>query len=316
LLLVTDGLLDRLPFSTLPVGDSDYVVDQWLISYLHTARDLFVADEAPGPPGSPIVFSNPAYDWPGLSGEGSFGFGPLEWATREGEAVGALLGVKPIAETQAVKSALMACHSPEILHIATHGMLLPARQIVGELGRLSPFSWRDPGELRFQIDGLAVFTQGLGRLSERQLPDQALRSVLAVAGVNSWLDGYAIPEAAGNGLVNAEDIAAMDLAANKLTVLSACETGLGVIGIGEGVLGLRSSFTVAGAETVVASLWSVDDESTNELMRVFYQNLIEQKMGRAEALHEAQRAIRRQYPDDPYYWGPFVLQGAIGPVRR
>jgi CHAT domain-containing protein len=195
-------------------------------------------------------------------------------------------------------------------------MLLPARQDVAEYGRINPLVWRDPGELRFQIAGLAVFTQGLGRLSERQLPDQALRSVLAVAGVNSWLDGYPLPEAAGNGLVNAEDIAAMDLAANKLTVLSACETGLGVIGIGEGVLGLRSSFTIAGAETVVASLWSVDDKSTNELMCAFYQNLIERKMGRAEALQEAQREIRRQYPDDPYYWGPFVLQGAIAPLRR
>ena len=115
--------------------------------------------------------------------------------------------------------------------------------------------------------------------------------------------------------MNAEDIAALDLAGNKLTVLSACETGLGVVGIGEGVLGLRSSFPIAGAETLVASLWSVDDVSTKELMCEFYDNLLKRHMGRAEALHEAQQTVRKNYPDDPYYWAAFVCQGAIGPLR-
>ena len=149
-----------------------------------------------------------------------------------------------------------------------------------------------------------------------QLPDQALRSILALAGVNTWLAGDPLPDEAGNGLVTVEDIAGMDLAANKLTVLSACETGLGVIGIGEGVLGLRSSFAIAGAETVVVSLWSVDDVATKDLMCTFYQNLIERRMGRAAALQEAQQAIRTQYPDAPSYWALFICQGAIEPLRR
>jgi CHAT domain-containing protein len=319
LLLVTDGLLSRLPFSTLPLGNVGYVMDRWLVSYLHTARDLFPSDDRSKPSGSPLVISDPAYDWPGPFGQSSsrnFRVDRLEWAAREGEAIGRFLGVTPLTNTDATRAALMMCQSPEILHIATHGMLLPARPSVADLGPVNPLVWRDAGEMRFQLAGLATFAEGLGRLSERQLPDQALRSILALAGVNTWLDGFPVPDAAGNGLVSAEDIAALELAGNRLTMLSACETGLGVIGIGEGVLGLRSSFTIAGAETLVVSLWAVDDKSTSELMYAFYQNLIERRMGRAEALQQAQKTIRHQHPDDPYYWGSFISQGAVGPLSR
>jgi CHAT domain-containing protein len=230
--------------------------------------------------------------------------------------VGKLLGVKPMTSTDATKTALTkACRSPEFLHIATHGMLLPARPSVAGLGPVSPLVWRDEGELRLEIPGLAVLPKGYARLSGRQVPDQALRSILALAGVNTWLDGDPLPPQAANGLVNAEDIAALDLAANKLTVLSACETGLGVVGTGEGVLGLRSSFPIAGAETLVASLWSVDDVATKELMCEFYDNLLKRHMGRAAALQAAQQTVRKSYPDDPYYWAAFVCQGAIGPLR-
>jgi CHAT domain-containing protein len=239
----------------------------------------------------------------------------LECAAEEGEAIGNILGVHPLTGTEATKQAVTTCCSPEILHIATHGMLLPAQPSIADLGPVNPLVWRDPGELRLQLPGLAVLAQGLGRLSKRQLPEQALRSILVLAGVNTWLAGAPLPDEAGNGLITAEDIAAMDLVGNKLTVLSACETGLGVIGIGEGVLGLRSSFTMAGAETVVVSLWSVDDVSTRDLMCAFYQGLIK-GTGRAVALHEAQTSIRKQYPDDPYYWAPFICQGAIEPLPR
>jgi CHAT domain-containing protein len=315
LLVVADGLLDRLPFSALPLGDG-YAMDQWLISYLDTARDLFGGDDSLAPPGSPIVISDPEYTWPGTIAKGDFRFDSLQCAAEEGEAIGNILGVEPLTSTGATKQALATCRSPEILHIATHGMILPVQPLIADLGPLNPLVWRDRGELRLHVDGLVVLTQNLGRLSGRQLPDQALRSILALSGVNTWLADGPLTDAAGNGLITAEDIAAMDLAGNRLTVLSACETGLGVIGIGEGVLGLRSSFTIAGTETLIVSLWSVDDVSTKDLMYEFYQNLLDKRMGRAEALQEAQNEIRKRYPDDPYYWAPFICQGAVEPLRR
>lgn len=67
-------------------------------------------------------------------------------------------------------------------------------------------------------------------------------------------------------------------------VLSACDTGLGRAKSGEGLIGLRRAFRTAGAKTVISSLWSVNDESTAELMRDFYQNLWLKGMGRLEAL--------------------------------
>ena len=112
LLLVTDGLLGRLPFSALPLIDG-YMLDRWLISYLHTSRDLFVSDEATGASGQPLVVCEPAYDWSGPMEKDGFRFRPLEWAAREGDAVGKLLGVKPMTSTDATKTALTkACRSP------------------------------------------------------------------------------------------------------------------------------------------------------------------------------------------------------------
>jgi CHAT domain-containing protein len=104
----------------------------------------------------------------------------------------------------------------------------------------------------------------------------------------------------------------MDLSDTELVVLSACETGLGQIHTGEGVFGLRRSFVLAGARTLVMSLWKVPDEQTKELMVDFYKRLLSGK-GRAEALRDAQLAMKEKYPH-PYYWGAFICQGNSGPL--
>ena len=78
-----------------------------------------------------------------------------------------------------------------------------------------------------------------------------------------------------------------------LAVLSACETGLGEWGGGEGVYGLQSAFHVAGCRDVVASLWKVNDEATQALMSLFYRNLWEKKLVPAEALRQAQLTLYR-----------------------
>jgi CHAT domain-containing protein len=78
------------------------------------------------------------------------------------------------------------------------------------------------------------------------------------------------------------------------------------------VFGLRRSFVLAGAKTLVMSLWKVPDEQTKELMVDFYKKLSSGK-GRAEALREAQLAIKEKYPN-PYYWGAFICQGNPGPM--
>jgi len=112
-----------------------------------------------------------------------------------------------------------------------------------------------------------------------------------------------------NGFVGLKDIYSLH-ARVDLVVLSACRTALGKEVRGEGLLGLTRGFMYAGASSVMASLWKVDDEATAELMRQFYDSLLRKKMTPAAALMNAQNEIRRK-PEwrSPYYWAAFTLQG-------
>ena len=96
----------------------------------------------------------------------------------------------------------------------------------------------------------------------------------------------------------------------SLVVLSACRTGLGEDVRGEGLIGLTRGFMHAGASSVVASLWKVDDEATAELMKYFYTNMLKKGMRPAAALREAQNTLR-QNPQwrAPHFWAGFILQG-------
>jgi CHAT domain-containing protein len=98
---------------------------------------------------------------------------------------------------------------------------------------------------------------------------------------------------ADDGVLTALEVAGLDLRNVDLVVLSACETGLGRVAGGEGVLGLQRAFQLAGAKNVVASLWKVDDRATVALMRVFYHKLWVERKPAAVALREAQLALLR-----------------------
>ncbi|HKV38641.1 MAG TPA: CHAT domain-containing protein, partial [Blastocatellia bacterium] len=112
-----------------------------------------------------------------------------------------------------------------------------------------------------------------------------------------------------DGFLRLNEIYNMKLAAG-LVVLSACQTALGKPAPGEGLVGLTRGFMYAGASRVVASLWEVDDQATEELMKLFYERLLTRHLTAAEALREAQIAIRRdQHWRSPYYWAGFILQG-------
>lgn len=101
----------------------------------------------------------------------------------------------------------------------------------------------------------------------------------------------------------------------RMVVLSACQTALGKDVRGEGLVGLTRGFMYAGASSVVASLWKVDDAATAELMKLFYSNMLQHGMKPAEALRAAQNSIR-QRPEwrSPHYWAAFTLQGEYNQV--
>jgi CHAT domain-containing protein len=119
-----------------------------------------------------------------------------------------------------------------------------------------------------------------------------------------------------NGFVGLQDIYGLRAPVN-LVVLSACRTGLGKEVRGEGLIGLTRGFMYAGASSVMASLWKVDDEATAELMKRFYTNMLQRGMTPAAALGAAQNSIRQE-PQwrAPYYWAAFTMQGEYRQVIR
>jgi tetratricopeptide (TPR) repeat protein len=110
----------------------------------------------------------------------------------------------------------------------------------------------------------------------------------------------------GDGWLAASDVIRLDLA-GALVTLSACESGRNEVYAGDELIGLTRAFLGAGATTLVASLWLVQDETTAQLMENWYKHLSE-GVGRATALRNAQLALKDKYPH-PYYWAPFVLIG-------
>jgi len=112
-----------------------------------------------------------------------------------------------------------------------------------------------------------------------------------------------------DGILHLGEIYNLNLNA-ELVVLSACETGLGQIAQGEGIIGLTRGFLYAGASNVLVSLWQVSDMTTSDLMMDFYDKLLN-GMSKAEALAEAKRQMIRRDPGyaKPYYWAPFILIG-------
>jgi CHAT domain-containing protein len=156
-----------------------------------------------------------------------------------------------------------------LLHIATHG-----------------FYWTEREARRTNYSFLF-----LNNDDKRYKEDKALtRSGLLFAGANNALKGKPLPEGVDDGILTAQEISRLDLRGLDLVVLSACETGLGEI-TGDGVFGLQRGFKKAGAQSILMSLWKVDDTATQMLMTQFYTNLTS-GMSKRKSLLEAQRYVR------------------------
>ncbi len=180
----------------------------------------------------------------------------------------------------------------DIIHIATHGFYLPVEETKREDFRLMGFD----GERRNVV-----------------VNNPLLRSGLVMAGANRAWRGDSIPENWEDGILTAHEISQINLTNTELVVLSACETGLGDDGGSEGVFGLQRAFKMAGVQTIIMSLWNVDDEATSTMMQNFYNYWLA-GMNKHDAFRKAQNDIRtRKDPSgkkdysNPYYWAAFVM---------
>jgi CHAT domain-containing protein/Tfp pilus assembly protein PilF len=324
LFLSVDGQLALVPFAALHDGHQ-LLVETFHFTYLTSGKELLPRPQEQPPSASVVVLADPDFSAPrqgstlpsgGASpplersasverflsasradlSQRALALAPLPGTRREALAIQRLL---PQAQLflgpEATKQRLLHLPAPGLLHLATHGFFLqdapslPGSRALGKFG-------------------------ALGEAPEgSRPPDPLLRSGLFMAG-SSALAGSASSEASpGHTLVTALELASLNLWGTQLVVLSACDTGRGDVKLGQGVYGLRRALVVAGAETVVMSLWKVDDETTRALMEAYYRNLLAGQ-GRATALTEAMRWLRATHPD-PHSWAPFIVLGRDSPLR-
>jgi CHAT domain-containing protein/tetratricopeptide (TPR) repeat protein len=289
LVIAPDAQVSLVPFDALVDERGRDLIENYSIHYVGSGRDLVpVTTAAAAIETGPLVFADVDYG----QGSAMAGLGLSPWralpATRaEAEAIAHVVsGTSVLTGKLASEEALKSVKSPRMLFLDTHGFFLSDAPAAA-----SPTATRG--------------SMSLGERAAFEIPNPLLRSGLALAHANEG----AAPDGQDDGVLTGVEAAGLDLAATRLVVLSACETGLGQVRSGEGVFGLRRAFSVAGAQTLVMSLWSVNDVSTMQLMSGYTSRLMAGG-GRAESLREAALEVRKDpKTQHPYYWAPFIASG-------
>jgi len=285
LLVSPDGNLNLLPFEALIDARGRFRIEDYAIGYLTSGRDLLRMQVPRASRSAPVIVADPLFGEPpparaagrrGTAGDDprSTFFAPLAGSAVEGRSIKTLFpDATLLTGGRATKAALQRAEAPLMLHIASHGF--------------------------FMREAPGARTQG----ATAEPANPLLRSGLALAGAN-------LTDDSGNdGILWALEASRLNLWGTKLVTLSACDTGVGEVRNGEGVYGLRRAFVLAGAETIVMSLWPVSDYLTREMMTAYYTGL-RAGLGRGDALRHAKLAmLRRQGRRHPFFWASFIQNG-------
>jgi CHAT domain-containing protein len=342
LIVCPDGQLSRLPFEMLPVGNK-FLVEEKTISYVTSGREIVrIASPKPSIHSSKsLVMGNPDFNldlnvaqasqpagsagilarshgdakqdasqlagkMPALLSSAAtrslsrsyrgMTFTPLPGSGVEATNVAKLLGSDAVLRLgpEAREAELKAVASPRVLHLATHGFFLSDQ------------------EFKHTNSGRADLLAGLD--AQQRVPttkndweNPLVRCGIALAGANHAMQiTNAIAE---DGLLTGLEASLLNLQGTELVILSACDSGTGEVKIGEGVMSLRRAFRIAGAESVLASHWSVSDKATSRLMTEFMRRW---RAGepRAQAWREAQLELLHSKDfSNPYFWSAFTLTG-------
>lgn len=218
---------------------------------------------------------------------------PLAYTRNEVEEIadiitGRHLDSKKYVDKQGVEEAFkaMSGDSPEILHVATHGFYIPPTN-------------------QSQIPSWLADANN-GNVAD----DPLKRTGLLMAGAHKAYIERTREKGIDDGILSAYEISRLDLSNLNLAVLSACQTGLGDI-VTDGISGLQRGFKKAGTNSLIVSLWKVDDEATYRLMTNFYRYWISEGLSKTQALQKAQESLRTDaaHPQwkHPRYWSAFIL---------
>ena len=299
LIVSPDGEINKVPFAALRTSESRYLVETHTVSYVASGRDLLREAQEKTPDLNLFLVADAAFDERdvlqslegrerGLGVTVDFGptifggkFPPLPGTAREAEVIPPLVrGSKLVLKgINATEESVLSIKSVKVLHLATHGFfiedsVLPLPNLVTASSLLGEGRERGVGG----VENLRPLSTG-NRPSSVSL-SAMVRSGLAFAGAN-----HAASASSGNdGILTALEVTGMDLRGTELVVLSACETAVGEVRVGEGIFGLRRAFVLAGAENLVMSLWLVNDALTVTQMERFYEGY-----GQGEPIPEALR---------------------------
>ncbi|MFY0687465.1 MAG: tetratricopeptide repeat protein [Cyclobacteriaceae bacterium] len=294
-----DGVFNQLNLKTLFNADTKtYLFEEVDLHLVTSGKELLTALPEPLLNRYGLLIGNPVFGEKAIqeanserggeisallaSVERGSGLDPLPGAEKEVSQIRELLvengwRQQTLIGAEAQEAMLKDMLKPKVLHIATHG-----------------FFQKD-------VDDQINYSN-----------NPLYRSGLLLSGSAETL--YGAEDIRGNtqlgkedGILTAFEAMNLNIDNTDLVVLSACETGLGVIRNGEGVYGLQRAFKVAGARSILMSLWKVNDQTTQELMVSFYENWFS-GLSKREAFRKAQESIKSKYPD-PYYWGAFVMVG-------
>lgn len=297
--LSADGAYNQINLEAIPTGDGKYVLDNSNIVLISNTKDLFnrkVKSPKPQSDNIAMMFGDPVFYVrsngvdPETQEELSSSIGMSEIQRLPGtrqeviELKKLLIDngwkIQDYLETLAAEDQVKQIDNPRVFHVATHGFFQPSQ----------------------------VESDIFAGLNEAKAYDNPLlRSGLMLAGAGDILNKGAYNYNLESGILTAYEAMNLNLDQTDLVVLSACETGLGEVEAGEGVFGLQRAFLVAGAKTIIMSLFKVSDDATQELMVKFYQKWITTGDKR-KAFIDAKKEIRTEYID-PIYWGPFVMIG-------
>jgi CHAT domain-containing protein/tetratricopeptide (TPR) repeat protein len=304
--LSADGALNLVPFAALVDESGRYLLQDYTFTYLTSGRDLLRMGKAESKPTGVSVFANPDYQSQAGAASASkraMGFAlrkvaPLPGTAEEARAISLVLPeTKTFLQAEATESAIKSVSRPRVLHIATHGFFLGSQRGGGGTTRA------------LEYDDSSSSGSGGGLPDRLQRENPLLRSGLLFAGASNLKGGNN-----EDGVLTALEASSLDLRGTGLVVLSACETGVGEVRSGEGVYGLRRAFVMAGAESLVMSLWPVDDEATRDLMVQYYRRL-QAGQGRSEALRQAQLGMLQSTNfNKPMFWAAFIPSGDPAPL--
>lgn len=302
LILSPDGSLWLLPWAALPLENGKLAVQRFRLTHVVTGRDVLLDSDGTSS-GAAMIVADPDFDaeLPGTTTVAAADANSDSAIDRR--SAGELLSIPQVQRLPGTRlEATVILPSVKKLTGRQPNVYLD-RQASEQIFKQT----RSPQVLSFCTHGFFL-EQQTDKLSGYRNP--LLRSGLLLAGSNQRAQAGTGQE---DGVLTALEIIGTDLRGTELVVLSACETGLGELRNGEGVAGLRQAFQLAGAESVVATLWQIPDQETARLMQAFFEHLAAGQ-SRGQALRQAQldriaARTKRYGAAHPFHWAAFTLTG-------